>query len=82
MARYFFHIINGHGRLQDDEGTELPSPEKARSHALDGIRSMIAEEARTGRIDLSGRIEVTDEQGADQFDVRYRDAISVIGADG
>jgi hypothetical protein len=79
-ARYFFHVVNGDGRSQDHEGAELPSPDEARAHAVDGVRSMLAEDVRVGTLDLAGRIEVTDERGAQLFDVRYCDAVSIVGA--
>jgi hypothetical protein len=78
--RYFFHIVNGEGRTPDDEGSELASLDKARAHAVDGIRSILADEIRGGHMDLGGRIEVTDGNGAELTVVRFQDAVSIVGA--
>ena len=77
---YFFHIVNGHGRVADDEGSELASLDEARAHAVDGIRSILADEARRGCMDLTGRIEVTDGDGAELTVVCFQDAVSIVGA--
>ena len=60
MPRFYFDIFNGNGRTPDEEGLELESQAAARRIALDSVRSIIAEEARDGVIDLGGRIEVKD----------------------
>ena len=78
--RYFFHLENGGGRSPDEEGSELGSLDEAHAHAVDGIRSILSEEALTGRIDLNGRIEVTDADGAELCRVLYRDAVTIVGA--
>jgi hypothetical protein len=78
--RYFFHIMNGQGRTDDDEGSELASLDEARAHAVDGIRSMLADETRRGHMDLNGRIEVTDADGAELAVVHFQDAVSIVGA--
>lgn len=61
MPRFFFHIYNGHGDTPDEIGAELDSQAEARRLALDSIRSMVAEDARRGAIDLNGRIDVQDQ---------------------
>jgi hypothetical protein len=79
--RYFFHVQNGEGRFPDDEGTEFGSPEEARTNAVEGIRSILAEEARKGRMDFNGRIEVTDAAGRELFRVHYQEAIAIVGTE-
>ena len=63
MPRYHFNIDNSIGYLADEEGRELAGPEEARSEALKGARSIIAEEVLQGRVDLRGRLEVVDRAG-------------------
>jgi hypothetical protein len=58
--RFFFHVFNGDGMTFDDEGLDVEDQAGARSIALESIRSMVAEEARGGTIDLTGRIEIKD----------------------
>jgi osmotically-inducible protein OsmY len=65
VARYHFNIRNGTGFTADDEGMDLSSEADARSHAIEGARSLISAEVLQGTLDLNGQIEVTDEgQGA------------------
>jgi hypothetical protein len=51
MARYYFHIYNGHGETRDHEGVEIGEAD-AHGMAVDSIRSIVSEEAREGLIDL------------------------------
>ena len=60
MPRFFFNVYNGHGDTPDDVGSDLEDQAAARRLAVDSIRSMVAEDARRGTIDLNGRIEVND----------------------
>ena len=77
MPRYYFHVRNSSGHLGDAEGEELPTIEAARSVAIAAIRSIISDESKTGKVDLRGRIEVTDEDGATLLLVPFSDAIEV-----
>jgi hypothetical protein len=58
--RLFFTVFNGSGITPDDEGMDVEDQASARQIALESIRSIVAEEARGGSIDLTGRIEVKD----------------------
>ncbi|HEY0044761.1 MAG TPA: Crp/Fnr family transcriptional regulator [Allosphingosinicella sp.] len=77
MPRFFFNIRNGSGFTQDEEGRELPGPAEARAEAIRGIRSLLAEEAEGGEIDLRGRIEVSSsERSCDTlFEVPFGEAL-------
>jgi len=63
MARYYLNIRNGGGYVEDAEGQELPDLAAARLQAIEGVRSVLSEEARQGEIDLSGSIEIADQAG-------------------
>lgn len=63
MPRFFFDVFNGTGNAPDEEGLDLADQSSARYLALDSVRSIVAEEARKGLIDLGGRIEVKDDAG-------------------
>lgn len=58
MPRYFFQVRNGQRLTPDDEGIDLQDEAAARSMAMDSIRSIVAEDARKGLIDLDGYIDV------------------------
>ena len=60
MPRFFFRVFNGHGEVPDEEGLDVESHSAARKLALDSIRSMVAEDARRGKIDLNGYIIIED----------------------
>jgi hypothetical protein len=81
MPLYYFHVRNGLGFTRDDEGQDLPDTDAARKVALRGIRSMLASEVAEGRIDLRGRIEVTDAEGESVFEVPFDDAIVLLTGD-
>jgi CRP-like cAMP-binding protein len=77
MPRFFFNIRNGNGFTEDEEGREFADAATAREEAVRGIRSIVGEEAKEGRIDLRGRIEVADETGRRVCDVGFGDALEV-----
>lgn len=77
MARYYFHIYNGHGETRDHEGVEIEHRAAAQGMAVDSIRSIVAEEARDGLIDLTGRIDVETEQGDVVFTTQFPEAFTL-----
>lgn len=60
MPHFYFDVHNGHGDTLDEEGVDLMDQAAARQIAVESIRSMVAEDARKGIIDLDGRIDVRD----------------------
>lgn len=77
MARFFLHLYNSIGYVPDEEGQDLRDLEDARGIAVDSIRDMIAAEARTGKIDLQGRIEIREEAGRVLDTVQFTEAVVV-----
>jgi len=77
MARFYLHLTNGGGRAPDEEGVELADADAAAARAVEGIRSILADEAKTGRLDLDGRIEIADEGGAIVRVVPFGDALEI-----
>ncbi len=57
-------------------GILLISP-TAREIAVDGIRSVLAEEVRHGRLDTHGRMEIADERGQVLAVIRFSEAIAL-----
>ena len=80
MPQFFFNIRNGHGFTADEEGRELATEQEARTEAEKGVRSLVAEEARLGRIDLCGSIEVTDAAGTLLFVLPFEQAFEIVRA--
>jgi hypothetical protein len=77
MARYYLNLRNGGGYVEDLEGQELPDLAAARLHAIDGIRSVLSEEARRGEIDLRGSIEIADTHGNILLVLPFSDAVNL-----
>ena len=77
MPRYHLHVYNRIGHVVDEEGMELADLAAAREKALEGIRAIIAEEAKTGRIDLAGHVDITDGADALVATVAFRDAFDL-----
>lgn len=74
--RYHFHVVAGGEVVLDEEGCELGEAE-VRSAALKGARSLIVEDVKAGRLDLSGRIDVVDEYGRQVLVLPFRDAVEL-----
>jgi hypothetical protein len=61
MARYFMHLLNGHGLELDREGVELPDVEAARRHALQAGVDIVASELKDGCPSVHLTVYVDDE---------------------
>jgi len=81
MPTYYLHIHNGLGVTRDEEGAEHDDLEAARAEALAGIRSILKEEVGTGRLDLTGRIEIEDASGRLLLSIPFGDALHLDGQD-
>jgi hypothetical protein len=77
MARFYLHIRNGGGYAEDFEGQDLPDLDAARLAAIDGVRSVLSEEARQGELDLCGSIEIADGDGNILLVVPFREAVRI-----
>jgi hypothetical protein len=60
MPRYYFHVCNGTGFTEDEEGQDLPDREAARAEAIRNARSIMAADVQRGMLDLSSFIEIED----------------------
>lgn len=78
MPRYYFHTTNSHGVARDTEGQPLPGLEAARDEAVRSIRELLSEEIRSGQINVSGRVDVTDEDGDAVLTVNYQETFTVV----
>jgi hypothetical protein len=78
MPRYFFHL---HDDLPvpDEEGIELADLEAAKACGIREARSVAADQVREGKLDLSHRIDVADEQSVVVHTIRFADAIDIVG---
>jgi hypothetical protein len=76
--RYYLNVFNRTAAAFDEEGLDLPDLAAARRTAIDGIRSIVASEVKSGKIDLQGRIEILDVDRKVKAVVQYRDAFDVL----
>lgn len=79
MARYFFHLHECGKVIPDEEGRELPSSHNLREAAVAEARFVMSAEVQAGRLCLSCRIEVTDEDEKLLVAVPFREALEVTG---
>jgi hypothetical protein len=77
MPRFFFHICNGHGFVEDEEGVELPDAPAVRRNAVEAARDVMAGDLREGRLDLTSFIEVEDEAHRLLFTLTFAEAVTV-----
>ena len=78
MPMFFFHVYDDLDTF-DEEGRELPSITAARDHALIAARSLAAEQAKGGRINLGDCIVVTDAEGCTVITLPFAEAVEVDG---
>lgn len=77
MSRYFLHVYNREIIAPDEEGIELDGVATARGQAISGIRSIIAEEALNGVIDLGGHVDIANADGETLLVVPFREAFDL-----
>jgi hypothetical protein len=77
MPRFFFHVCDGNGFTEDEEGRELLDEAEARFVALTGARDIMAEEMRAGQLDPASFIEVEDGEHRHLFTLLFSDAYTV-----
>ena len=77
MPRYYFHICNGSGFVEDEDGQELPDLEAARAFAVRSARSIMASDVQRGMLDLSSFIEIEDPQHQLVHTLGFEEAIDL-----
>ncbi|HEV2595070.1 MAG TPA: hypothetical protein VGU01_07720 [Sphingomicrobium sp.] len=77
MALFYFALIVGLQRTDDDEGQEIPNWEAARRAAVRSARSIMSADVLDGHLDLDGSIEVTNSNDGSTETVRFRDVIEI-----
>jgi hypothetical protein len=77
MPLYYFHVCNGNGFTEDDEGQELPDLEAARAVAIRSARDIMASDIRDGTLDLSSFIEIEDKDSQLVRTIAFDEAVDV-----
>lgn len=79
MPTFYFHVRDDMD-VADDEGAELRDVEAARDYATRSARALMCETMKeNGRITLSHRIDIEDEQGGVVASVPFGEAIRIDG---
>jgi len=76
MPRFFFNLYDDRVVI-DEEGAELPSTEAARERAVLVAREMAGQQVLEGRLFLSHRVEVHDEDRRLVLMVSFGAAVSI-----
>ena len=77
MPRFYFHVCNGNGFTEDEEGQELPDFEAARAMAIRSARDIMAGDIRDGALDLSSFIEIEDKDSRLVHTLGFEDAVDL-----
>ena len=77
MPRFYFHVCNGTGFVQDEEGQELPDVQSARLSAVQGLRDIMASELKDGLLKTASFIEIENSQRELLMTVPFSEAVAV-----
>ncbi len=77
MPRFYFHVCNGNGFTEDEDGRELPDLEAARAEAIRAARDIMASDVRSGMLDLSSFIEIEDEGRQLRHTLGFEEAVEL-----
>ena len=77
VPRYFLHLYDSGGICADEEGHDLPTLAAARSMAIAGIRSILAEDVMDGRLGIGGRIVIMDTSSHVLATVGFNEALEI-----
>ncbi|EHJ95331.1 DUF6894 family protein [Agrobacterium tumefaciens] len=75
MPRFFFTVISGKNILDDPEGSDLPSLDRAIEEALQDARALMSEAILQGRDISEGCIIIRNKQQEVLKVVRFADAL-------
>ena len=78
MPRYRLHISNSTGLAEDKEGQALPDLDAAREEAVRGIRSLLADELKDGRVDLRGKVDIVDDADDVLMTVPFDESFAIL----
>lgn len=79
MPLYYFHVMDGSGFARDMQGQDVADAEAARVIAIEGARSLMAEELRDGELNLASSIHVEDDAHQLVFALPFADAVTIRG---
>ena len=78
MPKYYFNVLTVNGRMEDPEGTDLPSMDEAYVSAIEDARALMSEAILEGKDISSRKIEICNEDNSPLQIVPFREALIVI----
>lgn len=77
MPVFYFHVCNGSGFVEDEQGTNVADVGAAREHAISGLRDLMAQEMRVGQLNVASFVEIEDENHQLVMTVPFVEAVNV-----
>ena len=77
MPRLYLNLHNSHVDADDPEGADYADLCAAREAALQGIRSLLSEEVKTGTLNLHGHLDIVDDGGVLLESISFAQAVSI-----
>jgi hypothetical protein len=82
MPRFYLHMCNSTGFVEDEEGAELADLDVARAKAIEALRDVSAGEVRQGEINMGSFIEIEGEDRRPLAEVTFAEAVRVTSEKG
>lgn len=82
VPTFYFHVCDGGGFFEDEEGRDLPGVEAAKAEAVRGLRDLMAGALQAGELNLASFIELEDENHHLIATVLVQDAIRLTSEPG
>jgi hypothetical protein len=80
MPQFHLNLHDATVDVRDEEGVDVADLDEARDRAIAGIRDFLSHELAEGRLDLRGRIDITDHRGVSVMTVPFGEAVTVFDA--
>jgi hypothetical protein len=77
MPRFYLHVCNGNGFVEDSTGRDLADLEDARQTAVSTLRATLAQDVVVGNINVAAFVEIEDDDRRHVGTVHFSDAIGI-----
>jgi len=77
VPRFYLHLCNGNGFIEDQVGHDCPTVADARAAAVKALRKALTEDLHAGNINVAAFIEIEDEERTHLETIHFEDAVSV-----
>ena len=79
MPRFYLHVSDSSGFVEDDEGLDLPDAGAARQAAVEGLRDMLAGDLRNGHLNTACFVEIENDHRQLVDTVSFAEAVRING---